>query len=73
MITGASAGISYEIAKLFAKDGVNLVLVARRKELLESIKTGLEQQYSIHVETIAIDCPRLAELLNCTRCASLKI
>ncbi|MCF2487782.1 SDR family oxidoreductase [Dyadobacter sp. CY347] len=55
LITGASTGIGYEIAKLFARDGVNLVLVARRKELLERIKTELEQQYSIHVETIAMD------------------
>ena len=54
LITGASAGIGYKIAKFFARDGVNLVLVALRKEL-ESIKTELEKQYGIHVETIAMD------------------
>ena len=54
LITGASEGIGYKIAKFFARDGVNLVLVALRKEL-ESIKTELEKQYGIHVETIAMD------------------
>ena len=29
LVTGASGGIGYEIAKLFAKNGINLVLVAR--------------------------------------------
>lgn len=35
LITGASTGIGYELAKLFAKDRHNLILVARNKEKLE--------------------------------------
>ena len=54
LITGASAGIGYKIAKLFVRYVFNLVLVARRKELA-SIKTELEKQYGTHVETIAMD------------------
>ncbi len=34
VITGASSGIGYEIAKAFAVLGKNLILVARRKEKL---------------------------------------
>jgi short-subunit dehydrogenase len=29
LITGASSGIGYELAKLFAKDGYNLAIVGR--------------------------------------------
>jgi uncharacterized protein len=45
LITGASAGLGYEFANLFAKDGYSLVLVARRKERLESIARELQDQY----------------------------
>lgn len=35
LITGASSGIGYELAKLFYKDGYNLILVARNNERLK--------------------------------------
>ena len=76
LITGASAGIGYEIAKFFARDGVNLVLVARGKELLESIKTELEKQYGIHVETIAMDLSKAgkaSELYQMYKITSIQI
>lgn len=38
VITGASSGIGMEAAKAFAKRGENLILVARRIEMLDSIK-----------------------------------
>lgn len=37
-ITGASSGIGYETAKVFAKQSKNLILIARRKEQLEKLK-----------------------------------
>jgi uncharacterized protein len=39
LITGASSGIGYEMAKVFAKNGCNLVLVARRVEPMEGLKS----------------------------------
>jgi uncharacterized protein len=42
LITGASGGIGYELAKLFASDGINLVLVARSREKLESFASELK-------------------------------
>lgn len=42
LITGASAGLGSEFARLFVKDGYSVVLVARRKENLEKLKTELK-------------------------------
>ena len=35
LLTGASSGIGYELANIFAKEKYNLILVARRKEKLD--------------------------------------
>ena len=55
LITGASSGIGKELAKQFAKNGYNLLLVARRKELLDSLKEELLNEYSCNVEVLAMD------------------
>ena len=45
LVDGADTGIGNEIAKLFAKEGASVVLVARKKEKLE----GLLNQINAHV------------------------
>src|SRR6516164_5527071 len=54
LITGASGGIGYELAKLFARDRHNLVLVARSADKLAQVATEL-QAYGVKVKTIALD------------------
>lgn len=44
LITGASSGIGFEIAKLFKKDGHNLMLVARDKEKLKGAMDRLDNK-----------------------------
>jgi len=55
LITGASSGIGYELAKIHAVKGGNLVLVARNKAKLNELKNELEKQYNITVYVIAKD------------------
>lgn len=55
LVTGASGGIGYELAKLFAQDGNNLVLVARQEDQLRRIKQEFEQRYRIQVAYRALD------------------
>jgi hypothetical protein len=54
LITGASGGIGYELAKLFACDHHNLILIARSGEKLAQIATELGAQ-NVTVKTIALD------------------
>jgi short-subunit dehydrogenase len=54
LITGASGGIGYELAKLFARDHHNLVLVARSADKLAEVATEL-QTHGVTVKTIALD------------------
>jgi len=43
LITGASSGLGYTMAKMYAAQGKNLALCARRIERLEELKAELEQ------------------------------
>ena len=54
LITGASGGIGYELAKLFARDHHNLVLVARNADRLAQVAAELQVDGS-SVKTIALD------------------
>ena len=55
LITGASSGIGRELAKIHAKNGGDLIIVARRKAALESLKKELESDYESQVMIIAQD------------------
>jgi uncharacterized protein len=54
LITGASGGIGYELAKLFARDRHNLVLVARNREKLAQVAAEL-QPSGVTIKIIALD------------------
>jgi short-subunit dehydrogenase len=47
LVTGASSGIGLELARLFAGDGHDLVLVARSSERLGSIARDLEDRFRV--------------------------
>lgn len=55
LITGASGGIGLELARLCAKGGHDVVLVARNREKLEEAAKYLSGMYGIRAESIAAD------------------
>lgn len=55
LITGATSGIGYELAKIFAEHHYNLVIVARTEAQLEKIAFEFSLQYGIDVLPIAKD------------------
>lgn len=60
LITGATSGIGYELAKLFAKDSFHLVLVARSEDRLQEVTDKLKLEAAIEVTPIAKDLFRPA-------------
>jgi short-subunit dehydrogenase len=58
LITGASSGIGLDLARLFAKDGHDVVLVARSEGKLREIAAGLERDFGVTAHVIVADLAR---------------
>ena len=55
LITGASSGIGLELAKVFASNGVGVIITARSQPKLEQLKNTLESEYGVSVIVIVSD------------------
>ena len=62
VVTGASSGIGRVYADRLAKRGYDLVLVARRGELLESVSATFRAAYGVSVEAIVADLAIASDL-----------
>jgi short-subunit dehydrogenase len=55
LVTGGTSGIGYELAKLCAKEGNNIILVARSEDRLKAVSSELKKEYGVDVITLAKD------------------
>ncbi len=54
VVTGCSTGLGVQMAKALANQGANIVALARRKELIDSVAKEIKDTYG--VETLAVQC-----------------
>ena len=76
LITGASAGIGAELARVFAADDHDVVLVARRRDALEALAGQLEGKHGITATVIVEDLadPEApARIFDATRAARIDV
>jgi len=62
LVTGASSGIGAAVSERFARDGRDLVVVARRRERLEALASRLEAQTGATVEVMTADLTETDQL-----------
>jgi uncharacterized protein len=55
LVTGASSGIGEEFARQLASKGFNIVLVARREELLKTLAKEITIQYDVQTRIVVTD------------------
>lgn len=55
LVTGASQGMGYEIARAFAEEGADLILVARSREKLTAVREAIADQFPVTIEVINLD------------------
>jgi len=60
LITGASSGIGRELARLFARDGADLVLIARSEGRLRDLAGELAATYGVTAQVVPADLSRPA-------------
>lgn len=62
LITGASKGIGLGVARVFAEEGCDVVLVARRGEVLEAACGKIRTDYGVTAQAVAADLSRQDEV-----------
>ncbi|MCL2653399.1 MAG: SDR family NAD(P)-dependent oxidoreductase [Propionibacteriaceae bacterium] len=73
LVAGGSDGLGAAFAESLAKRGLNLVLVARQTQRLESTGARLRQAYRVDVKTIAADLADFEAVKSAVECLDVSI
>jgi short-subunit dehydrogenase len=73
LVTGATAGIGAAYANLLAKDGYDLVLVARDKKRLSDAAKSLTKEFGVKCEILVADLTKSAQLANVEKRLASKV
>ena len=63
VVTGASTGLGLQMAKAFANQGANLVLLARRMNLLEQNAKDIAEEFGVEVLPFACDITKTENVI----------
>ena len=55
LVTGASSGIGKELTRQLAANGLNVVIAARRIDLLKELGNGIEREFSVQFRAVQVD------------------
>ena len=58
LVTGASSGIGREFARQIAASGINIVLVARREDLLKEAGVEFSKRFGVEHRIVVLDLSR---------------
>src|SRR5690349_10458806 len=64
LVTGASSGLGAAFAERLAQDCYDLIIVARRRDRLESLAEQLQASHHVNVEVISADLSKPEDLLK---------
>lgn len=67
VVTGASTGLGLQMAKAFANQGANLVLLARRMNLLEQNAKEISEEYGVEVLPFACDITKTENVIEAVK------
>lgn len=73
LVTGATAGIGAAYSKLLAKDGFDLVLVARDKKRLTDVAKSLSKEFGVKAEILVADLTKATQLAKVEKRLASKI
>jgi NAD(P)-dependent dehydrogenase (short-subunit alcohol dehydrogenase family) len=62
LLVGGSKGIALETAKQLASQSIDLILIARDEQALESAKKSILKDHSVSIETLSVDLAKQDEV-----------